>query len=288
MTRQGTNVYAALEQFDNILRPRINDFITTMLPNIGLFAAVIMLVFVGYKVVKSFLGENEKLDTSTLVRPCLTLAALVLYSDLVDLLIETPITLVNDIVVDAIGIDPTNLNALKDQLTHTQDSGGSDGGGIFDIIQLHDFLEFFHLAIFFIGSIAGGYILFRQLIVKTIYLILGPFALAFSLIVGNERVLNNWFQGYVSVLLWLPVFSIMQGIMLEIPVTTTNFEPEDIIFSLVVQVVMIFSILKVPQFANILVAQGASMGQQYGEGMKQRAESIVNNRSMQKSMKGGK
>lgn len=264
--------YAALNDFEATLRPRILEFVQEILPQVAIFAGVITIIFVGYKVVKSFLGENERLDPSTLVRPCLTLAALVLYTQLVTLLIERPIGLVNNIIeagsTSVGGAAPGDYTLMRDIMTHSQDTGGDDGGGVYDIIQVHPILELMHIIVFFIASVAGGYILFRQLIVKSIYLIIGPFALAFSLVVGNEQVLNKWFQGFVSVLLWLPILSIIQTILILIPIQTTEFDASDIIFSMALQVVMIFCVFKVPQYANILVVQGTSMGQQYGESIK--------------------
>lgn len=261
--------YAALTNFESTLEPKIREFVETILPSVILLASVIMVVFVGYHVIKSFLGENEKLDVATLVRPCLTLAALALYTDLVDLLIINPINIVNEIVIDGAnqvgGGAPGSLHTqFRDKITYTQDTGGAEGGGINDIIQVHPVLEFIHLMVFFIASVAGGYILFRQLIVKCIYLMIGPLALAFSLIVGNEKVIGSWFQGFISVLLWLPMLSIVQTIIILLPLETTPFSNTDILFTMALQIVMVFVVFKVPRYANILVGQGSELASQAG------------------------
>ncbi|UOB16670.1 hypothetical protein [Abyssalbus ytuae] len=287
--------YDALTNFESTLEPKILSFVTHILPSIKLLAGVIMAVFVGYHVVKSFLGENEKLDVSTLVRPCLTLAAIVLYTQLVDLLIEKPVDIVNEIVIEGAssigGGAPGSIQTqFRENITYTQDTGGVDGGGINDIIQVHPLLEFMHLIVFFIASISGGYILFRQLIVKCIYLMLGPFVLAFSLIVGNEKVIGSWFQGFISVLLWLPLLSIVQTIIILLPVETTEFSDSDIIFSMALQVVMIFIVFKVPRYANILVGQGSELGSQAGNTIVGQIKGLpmnyLNNKMMGRSLKG--
>ncbi|MBL3658406.1 hypothetical protein [Fulvivirga sediminis] len=289
--------YAALTNFESTLEPKILMFVEAILPSVKMLAGVIMVIFVGYHVIKSWLGENEKLDVATLVRPCLTLAAIVLYTELVDLLIQEPISMINEIVVDGAskvggGAPGSMQTEFRDKITYTQDAGGVDGGGIYDIIQVHPFLEFIHLIVFFIASIAGGYILFRQLIVKCIYLMIGPFALAFSLIVGNEKVLGSWFQGFISVLLWLPMLSIVQTIIILLPLETTEFSNSDIIFSMALQVVMIFIVFKVPRYANILVGQGSDLGSQAGNTIlgqvKGLPNQLINNKLMGKSMRGKK
>ncbi len=287
--------YAALTQFETTLEPKIISFVDAILPSVRLFAGAIMIVFVGYHVIKSFLGENEKLDVSTLVRPCLTLAAIVLYTQLVDLLIEKPADILNDIVIDGAskvgGGAPGSIQTqFRDKITYTQGTGGADGGGVYDIIQVHPILEFMHLIVFFIASVAGGYILFRQLIVKCIYLMLGPFVLAFSLIVGNEKILGSWFQGFISVLLWLPMLSIVQTIIILLPIETTEFSNSDIIFSMALQVVMVFIVFKVPRYANILVGQGSDMGAQAGNTIIGQVKGIpsgyIQNKMMGRSMRG--
>ncbi len=263
--------YDVITTFEAALRNAQVTFIDNILPAVGLFAGVIVSIYIGYKVMRSWTGESEKLDAATLLRPCLILASLALYRPLVTLLMETPIGIVNDIILagaDATtGIPRANFaQTIQNTLTFSQTTGGPDGGGINDVLQVHPFLEFINLFVFFLAYIAGGYILFRQLIVKTIYFMLGPFALAFSLIVGNERTITGWFQGYISVLLWLPVLSLIQTIIALIPLQDPNnlFSTKDVVFSMVVQIVMVLAVLKVPQYANILVTQGSSMGQQSG------------------------
>ncbi|KAA1242584.1 hypothetical protein [Aquimarina sp. RZ0] len=265
------NFYIVLTDFENKLRPAINAFLDEILPLVIMFAGVITTIYLGYKVIRSWTGENEKLDAATLLRPCLILAALALYKPLVILLIEKPVEYVNEIVLTGAERATSKPRAnfrkeVRDILTFQQNTGGPGGGGVKDLLQVHPVLEFFHLFVFFFAFIAGGYILFKQLIVKTIYLVVGPFALAFSLIVGNERTVISWFQGFFSVLLWLPILSILQTIMMLIPLQdpANAFTGKDIIFSFVLQIVMVLIILKTPQYANILVAQGSSIGQQAG------------------------
>ena len=112
--------------------------------------------------------------------------------------------------------------------------------------------------------------MFRQLIIKSLYLIIGPFALALSLISGNEGVLAIWFQGYFSILLWLPILSIVRTIILIIPLDEVELVSIDMIFSLAFQVLLVLTVFKIPTYANILVAQGSSMGGDLGKTFKQK------------------
>ena len=291
------DVYAALNEFATTLEPKINLFLTEVLPSVRLLAAAIMFVFVGYQVMKSFMGDGEKLGMMALVRPSLILATLVLYIPLVELLAEKPVELVNDIITEGTnsigGAAPGTLHQRFGQkMMYTQNTGGVDGGGINDIVQVHPFLEFIHLIVFFIAAMAGGYILFRQLLVKTIYVMIGPFVIAFSLIVGNERAIVNWYQGLLSILLWLPILSIIQTIIILLPLETTELTGSDIVFTIAFQVVMIFMVFKVPRYANMLVTQGADMGSQAGNTIvgqiKSGPQTWWQNRQMMKSMKPGK
>jgi|GEM_PF-6062492 len=193
-------VMDAIQRFDSDTTKSLTDLVNTMLPNLLVFAGAITSIFVAIKVIKSWLGEGQKLEASTLVRPCVTLAALSLYPTLVNLLMYQPVGLVTLIINNGGAVG--DLEAMRDAMTHTQDTGGEDEGGVYDIIQIHGTLEFFHMILFFAASMCGGYVLFKQLIMKSIYFLLGPLALTFSLITGNEGVVAKWFQGFFAILLW--------------------------------------------------------------------------------------
>ncbi len=298
------NFYTLIDNFESVFNPLLAQYIRSILKAVGLFAGVITSIYVLYKVVKVFIGDSEKIEGATLVRPSLILGAIVLYLPLVDLVIEKPIEIFNDIVLDGLqattGISDINSirEAARGKLQYTQDSDTAGGNGIHDILQVNPFLELFHLVLFFIGTIAAGYVIFSQLLIKAIHIILGPFALAFALIPGNERVLGNWFQSTLSVFMWIPVLNIVRAIIILVPVNedaaggilgrpNLDLDKPDILFSMVFQIAMIFIIFKVPQFANMLVAQGSSMGQQLGSTLTYQLKSSAVSAGMSKLGVGG-
>lgn len=269
------DIQTLFQLIENDLFTGVFGFIRNITRWVGLFAGVIVTIFIAIKVIKIYVGASERFEGVTLVRPALTLGAIVLYRPLYELLIETPVGLIDDIIIGGIGplTGASNnmflLDLATDKLQYTQDADTSAGGnGIYDILQVNPFLELFHLVLFFLASVVSLYILFTQIIMKAIYLVIGPFALAFSLVPGNEKVLENWFQGILSVFLWLPVLNLVLGIIIMMPINDPAapifLKPADILVTMVFQIGMVFFILKVPQFANFLVAQGTQMGQQMG------------------------
>ena len=57
---------------------------------ISLFAGALIFIFVGYKVALYMLNPDKGLDPFVLVRPCLILIGIVLYKELVQLFMITP------------------------------------------------------------------------------------------------------------------------------------------------------------------------------------------------------
>jgi len=284
-----------VDDFEETLRPKIEAFVADVLPYAMLLASGIVLIFVGYKVMRYMANPEDRLDPYAIIQPILVLAAMALYMDLVELLLNTPIDLIGEIIdkvaykiSDTSGDADAFESAFRKSITHVQ-SNGADGSGVYDIMQINPFLEIIHLLIYFVASVVGGYIMFRQLITEYIYLILGVFVLPFSLIIGNQKVLGSWFFGFLSVLLWLPVLKILKMIIILLPVTTTSFT--DVLLSVALQLVMIFAILQVPKYANMLVSQGSSIGSNVGKsaaqamqnGMGKMANTAMN--SMTKSAK---
>ncbi|MDH7445844.1 hypothetical protein [Aquimarina sp. 2201CG14-23] len=236
----------------------VNSFVGELLPYSSRLGGAIMLIYVAHKIVISFLKPDERISPATLVRPVLTLGAIVLYEDLVNLLLITPVDIVSDMVKEAAnsvsGAYQTNAQSA---IEHIQSTGGIDGGGIFDILQVNPLLELIHLIIYFTSTVIVAYVLFRQLIMKTIYLLLGALVLPFSLIVGNEQTLSQWFFGFLSVLLWIPIIHLILFVISICNPTADIFDNP--VFSIAVQIVMIFALLEVPKYAKMLVAgQGES------------------------------
>lgn len=266
------DIYALVLLFQQELQTEfIGDFLTLMPGYMAALAGAIMTINITIGVIKSFIGGSEqRINPSAFIRPILVLGALALYESLVELLMIDVVEIISESILysgknntvsgGSSATMQTLMSASSINLNHTQTSGGADGGGIFDIIGINATLELIHLIIFFFSTIAVGAVLFKQLIVQTFYYLLGPIALALSLIPGNESVASKWFQGYLGVLLWTPLLMLVQIIIINLPLTNNGNElsPQDIIFSVAIQVLMIMAIFQVPKYADILVAQGSS------------------------------
>ncbi|MEL6918960.1 MAG: hypothetical protein AAFO99_14670, partial [Bacteroidota bacterium] len=224
----------------------------------------------------------SKLDPFVIIKPCLVLAAITLYRPLVKLLVIDPMQLIDSIVLESIekawgaGGTATGLIGWYENAFYTLyiDSmtfvypGSSPGLGVYDIIAINPALEVIHLLIYFAANVVGFYILGRQVILASIYYVLGVLAVPFSLIVGNQSVLGSWFFGFISVMLWEPILRIMKAIIVAMDVTNLSFT--NAILSLGLQVVMIITILQVPKFANTLVSKGSELGSGIGDTITQR------------------
>lgn len=248
-------LYQALDQFRNILKIKLDLYINTAIPYVLLLCTAISFVFVGYKIMLVMTDPDEKIGKDTLIRPILTLMAITLYIPLVQLLLFDTTDIVSAIIKHAAqGVTGKSGNAFETSfqtsITHVQGTG-ADGNGVYDVIQINPFIEIIHIIIYFIASIVGGYMLFRQLIMIYIYYIVGLFVLPFSLIVSNQKALQSWFLGFLSILMWEPILNIIKTIIILLPVSTTDFS--NVLLSIALQIVMIFMILKVPQFSNILI-----------------------------------
>lgn len=266
-------MFDLIDSLQGVLDTYIESFMTSILPTASAVAAIIASIFIAVKVFKLFVSGSERIEPSSLIRPCLTLGAIAGYDMLLEVLVENPIEGITNRICAAAGYtdiyDSAFVNAVRDVVSHAQTTGGVDGGGIMDLLQVNPFLELLHLIIFLAATSAAACVVFKQLIVKAMYFIIGPFALALSLIPGNEQVANKWFQSYLGVLLWMPVLAIVQSIIVQLNITNEELDGADIIFSVVVQIVMIMTILQVPKYAEILVAQGSGMGGNVGNRLTQ-------------------
>lgn len=244
-----------IENFDSLLDAKTLPFIIELLSYSKLLAAVLMLIFVGYKVLVYMSDPSKSIDPFILIRPVVVLAAMSLYTELVEILLFTPVELITDIVTEVANkVGGADIDkSFRTNMTHVQSEGG-DGNGVYNLLELHPILELIHIIIYFIASVVGGYILFTQLIMKYFYFIIGVFVLPFSLIIGNQRVLTRWFFSFLSILLWEPILYIVKLIISILPVAGTNFT--NVLYSIVLQIIMIFFVLRVPSFANLLVSEG--------------------------------
>ncbi|OEK07362.1 hypothetical protein A8C32_18165 [Flavivirga aquatica] len=239
----------------------VSGFVNHVIPYCSLLATIIMIILVGTKVINYFMNPSGNMDPFILVKPILVLAAIVLYQPLVELLLVKPVNLVTDITESA-AMQTVNITSMDNfldivdaQLSNVQDAatGGNGTVSIYDILQLSTFLEIIHLLIQFVALVVTGYILLRQVLLKAIYFILGVFVLPLSLIPSNFEILKNWFFGFLSVLLWIPILRIFQTLIVLIhqaPIDGGFTQP---LYSVVLQVVMILFLIQVPKYANFLV-----------------------------------
>ena len=254
-----------------------DDIIAAIKFNVLLIAAVFATLFIAYKVMLYMADVSSKLDPFVIIRPCLLLGCIVLYEPLVELLLFTPTDFLGEIVRDAM-----NLNTADQLKTFGQEfignmtfvplatastaailagtaAGTAAGAGVFAILALSSGLELFHLFLTFAASAVGMYILVRQVIVMSVYYILGVFAIPLSLIAGNQSVFASWFFGFLSVLLWLPVLNVLMYIIKEIQLDQLIFT--NALFSIGMQIAFIGLILQVPKYANMLVSKGSEATQ---------------------------
>ncbi|WP_340200100.1 hypothetical protein [Ascidiimonas sp. W6] len=245
---------------------------------------VIAIIYIGYKVMLYLSDVNSKLDPFVIIRPVLVVAAVGLYRDLVDLLLLTPMFIVDEMVsngFNVLGAEPARETLFNTGMSYVY-PGTAGIPGVYDIIAINPFLEVLHLVIYFAATAVGFYILLRQVVIASIYYVIGILALPFSLIVGNQSVLGSWFFGFISILLWGPILHIMKGIIVALNVENFNVVtiqglagvPNGIL-SVALQVVMILTILQIPKYANALVSKGSELGSGLGDsisrGMRKKA-----------------
>ncbi len=253
----------------------IYDFVELILVGTTQLAGVIAFIYIAYKVMLYFSDIDTRLDPFVIIRPCILLGVLALYSDLVDLVLRRPITFVTQMMTDGVtglslptpsagpSIDTsTTAGKFEAVMTYVDISTGP-GWGIFDILAINPMLELIHVLIYLTATVVGAYMMFRQIILIAIYYIIGTIAIPFSMIAGNQSVFGNWFFGFVSVMLWRPIYFIMQVIIIALDPSAKTFTSP--LFAIALQIVMILTILQIPKFANILVSKGSELGQGVGK-----------------------
>ncbi len=255
------NIWIALFGGGGTLINVINNLETTSFA----LAVAISIIYVGYKVMLYFSDINSKLDPFVLIRPLLVYAAINLYSDLVDLLILRPMGFVDEMIIDAMSPlgTPGVIDTAYDVGMQFVFPGLPGIPGVYDIVAINPLLEVLHLIIYFAASAVGFYILLRQVVIASIYYVIGLLALPLSLVVGNQSVVGSWFFGFISIMLWEPILRIMKGIVVALQVPSVNFTSG--IISIALQIVLILTILQIPNYANSLVSTGSELGKGIGD-----------------------
>jgi len=245
----------------------ISGFVNAMMPDVITFAGALAFISIAYHVLLYMADIQTKLDPFVIIRPAIVLLAVITYSELVNLLINIPTEIFTAIIESGTATIPGNSpKAFDDAISYVDiTTGAGTGDGIFDILAVNPFLELLHMIVYFASTLVAVYMLFRQLIIVAIYYVIGPFAVAFSLVIGNKHAVKNWYFGFLSVMFWTPLIKIMQGIIVAIsPSTIVTGGFTNGLFMFVLQLVMIYSMLQIPKYASILVSKGSEAGASVG------------------------
>lgn len=281
----GREINSWMEMVNNAIMPvnadtgGLHDYVDQIMIYASILAGIFMVLFVGVKVATYFANPSKDLDPYVLVRPILIVCTLLLYKPLVKHLLMEPTYLVEDIS-EAVARRVTGTTS-KDSfegvfmrnmayMSWTQADEGEDSGegeqeyGVGDFLAMSTGFEFIHLLIVIIARFVAFYLMIKQVILKGIYYVLGVLVLPFSLVPGNEEILKKWFFGFLAVLLWIPVLRIMQTMMIlmrkgvgeglvEGTSAGGNVWGMGGFLELILQISMIFFIIQVPKYANLMV-----------------------------------
>ena len=254
----------------------INDFHS----HLSTVAGILVLIFVVYKVALYMVNPEKGLDPYIIVRPCLILAGIVLYRNIVEVFMITPMSILADIIEESVlnltGIDIDGFDARFDSsMTATDDR-------LYDILQVNPILELLHLFIYFAGSFVGYYMLIKQALSIGLYYIMGYFSIIFSLIPGNEKSFLNWSLSFLAILLWEPFIIILKYLVILTRIESESFTSFFVVVA--VQITTIFLFLKVPTFCEFLINGGSPLGSPHASGSVSSFKKISSGYSSVKSM----
>ncbi|MEM9001364.1 MAG: hypothetical protein AAGB24_13960 [Bacteroidota bacterium] len=262
---------------------QMHDLVDFLIDPISRFAGVLLILYIGYKVMLYMSDIDSKLDPFVIIKPVLILGAITLYQPLVTLLIMVPMETVDWAVGDSIarlfGAPQSSQAALENWLRNSFETLYTDDmtyvypgtpsiPGVYDIVAINPFLEIIHLLIIIAANTVGFYILVRQVILASMYYVMGVLAVPFSLIASNQSVLGSWFFGFISIMLWKPLLNVMKTIVILLDAETFGFSSA--LVAIALQVVMVLTILQIPKFANVLVSKGSELGSGIGDTITQR------------------
>ena len=236
------------------------------LKSMQIFASVLFIVVIGIGVFKLFLNPGQTVISQILLRPILILIALALYSDLSDLLIFDPIELiVQSIYVDYDKKASVVVESFSDMIMALKQhaDAANESGGFIKVLSNALMSALFWVILMVVKSVIA-YIFFLGTCMSAIYFGLGPIAIAFSLIPGNENVLQKWFFGLISYLLWQPILILIMMITItafSVLQSTMGTMSTNALLSLCLAVALIFFLLMTPKIANVLVSEASEAGQ---------------------------
>jgi hypothetical protein len=275
-TSPASLVFQFLDDLAKGSNEKVIEIVDNITPNLQAFAVVLFSIYVAYRLLSAWIKPGEPIHPTTLVRPIVILAAMSLYKPLVEILLLTPTELLSGIVSEGVGNATDGTRNL--QLTRaTAAMGEIKDGGIWDILAFNPFLELAHFLLYIASTVVISYMLIRQLILKSLYFVLGIFVLPLSLIPSNEKALTKWFMGFLSILLWVPILDIMMALIISVDLKAEGSAIFGVspVLTVVIQIIYIFLLLKVPTFANILVGGEGSAS---GAGLKTAKNALINSK----------
>ena len=290
----GTNNLAGLNATS---LTEISNTWLSFLKSMQILAGIIFILVIAIGVFKLFLNPGKTVISQILLRPILILVCLVLYYDLVNLLVYDPI----EVIVQSVypEYDQMSSELVKGYsnmlmaLNHAAEDTGRNTGFTSKMLGNLLIKALFNLILFVLKAVIA-YVYFLGTCMASLYFAIGPLAIVLSLVPGNKIVLQKWFFGFYSYLLWQPVivlimmvsvasFSIIQeNIVVSAPasgpsvgrIIFTVVSPllslltwdwggsiMTSLFSLTLSVGLIFFLLMTPKIANILVGQVSEAAQ---------------------------
>ena len=250
----------------------LNTFITNVqLPLLAMTAAI-AVVLLGYETLRRIIDPNkEGFDPMIFVRLGLVFLGLGSYQYLVELLIDTPMNLVHNIVVSGVSAMAGGAEADLDKVFNSYaEYVGTDKNGTASVIELTEFLTFIHLFTGIIGRICVQMVIVISVLNQSLYYLMGMLIFPFSLIIGNKNVFPNWFFSFIASKFSVSVGVMIMGILVTMPdlevMGSSSGIGADIInavFHLTIQIVGILMLLSSTSLANRLVS---SFSNQLGYG----------------------
>lgn len=233
-------------------------------PFMSTFAAILVSIFIVYKVILYMTNPDKGLDPYVIIRPCLILAGIIWYKELVDLLMIRPMGLLSDIIeISILEVTQMDINEFN---TRFDSSMTTTDPFTYDIIQITFYMEMIHLLIYFVGSFVASYMLIRQALTIAIYYITGYFSLILSLIPGNDKSFFNWGLTFLAVLLWSPLIMILKYVIIITRIYEDEVTFQSIFVIIAIQISSIFLFLKVPRFCEFLINGGSPLNSPFASG----------------------
>ncbi len=232
-------------------------------------AAAISCFVISVKIIEVWLDiGSSKTFAKALIRPLLTIAALIfiqdhevfefIATDFINVLVKG---IVNEGAQAVIQPGDNQWELIGRGLTNDffgNDSNSTNSADVRkDYMYSNWFFEFLFLILDIVLVCVMAYLEVKQMILELIYGSMAPFILVLALLPGNEKTLEKWFFQYLSVLLWVPIMTIIRMISSVLPAMRVS--DLDIIFLLAAKLVILFAMFKIHIYAGMLVTKGSDI-----------------------------